>query len=182
MNLIKLLSVIRQALIWFYRTIRIKTDPAGYAQDIGVRLGKNSRLLGIHGGTFGSEPYLVRLGDDVTIAAGVQFITHDGGISVLRSKHGRMDVFGPISVGNNVFIGYGAVILPGVTIGNDVVIGAGAVVTKDIPTGVVAVGVPARTVKSIVEYQDHVLARAIDLSRLSEDERKRLLVSRFVEE
>lgn len=58
----------------------------------------------------------------------------------------------PVHIGSNVWIGAGAVILPGVTIGNDVVIGAGSVVTKDIPSGVVAVGNPCRILREIGEH------------------------------
>ena len=58
----------------------------------------------------------------------------------------------PIHIGNRVWIGAGAIILPGVTIGNDSVIGAGSVVTKDIPSGVVAVGNPCRVLREINEY------------------------------
>ena len=53
-----------------------------------------------------------------------------------------------IAVGENVWLGAGALVLDGVTVGNDVVVGAGAVVTDDLPTGSVAVGVPARVVRT----------------------------------
>ena len=55
----------------------------------------------------------------------------------------------PITIGNNVWIGAGVNILPGVTIGDNTVIGAGSVVTKDIPSNVLAVGNPCRVVKEI---------------------------------
>jgi len=57
----------------------------------------------------------------------------------------------PVHIGNNVWIGAGAVILPGVTIGDNSVIGAGSVVTKDIPANVVAVGNPCRVIREISE-------------------------------
>lgn len=57
-----------------------------------------------------------------------------------------------IKIGNNVYIGQNAMIMPGVTIGNNVIIGAGAIVTHDIPDDVVAIGVPATVKKSINEY------------------------------
>ena len=58
----------------------------------------------------------------------------------------------PIRIGNNVWIGAGAVVLPGVTIGDNTVIGAGSVVTRDIPAGVVAVGNPCRVMREIGEH------------------------------
>lgn len=71
----------------------------------------------------------------------------------------------PVHIGNNVWIGAGAVVLPGVTIGDDVVIGAGSVVTKDIPSGVVAVGNPCRVLREIGEHdrQFYYKDRRIDL-------------------
>jgi acetyltransferase-like isoleucine patch superfamily enzyme len=87
---------------------------------------------------FSSEPYLITLGDRVS-ATRVRFETHDGGVWVARSAHPQIDMVKPIVVGSNVFLGYGAIIMPGVTIGDNVVIGAGAVVTRDIPANSVAV-------------------------------------------
>lgn len=58
----------------------------------------------------------------------------------------------PVHIGNNVWIGAGAVIIPGITIGDDTVIGAGSVVTKDIPSGVVAAGNPCRVLRPIGEH------------------------------
>ena len=57
-----------------------------------------------------------------------------------------------VHIGSNVWIGAGAVILPGISIGNDTVIGAGSIVTKDIPAGVVAVGNPCRILREIGEH------------------------------
>lgn len=58
----------------------------------------------------------------------------------------------PVHIGRNCWIGAGAVILPGVTIGDDVVVGAGSVVTKDLPSGVVAVGNPCKVLREIGEH------------------------------
>lgn len=105
---------------------------------------------------FGTEPYLVSCGNDCLFAGGVHFLTHDGGIKVLNSLNKfdgkRMSKMASVSIGNNVYIGLNALIMPGVKIGDNAIIGAGAVVTHDIPGNVVAVGVPAVVKKSIDDY------------------------------
>ena len=63
-----------------------------------------------------------------------------------------MDNIAPIVIGNNVYIGMGAYIMPGVHIGDNVIVGAGAIVTKDIPSNSVCAGIPARVIKTIDEY------------------------------
>lgn len=104
--------------------------------------------------SFGSEPYLIKLGNQVRVTSGVKFITHDGGVWVLRNngKLPNADIFGKIDIGDNVHIGMNAIIMPGVTIGNNVIIGCGAIVTKNIPDDSVAVGIPARVIESIDTY------------------------------
>lgn len=85
----------------------------------------------------------VVIGDGTQIAPGVQILTADHPReAALRAQ---MLEFGkPVSIGANVWIGAGALILPGISIGDDAIIGAGSVVTRDVPAGAVAVGNPAR--------------------------------------
>jgi acetyltransferase-like isoleucine patch superfamily enzyme len=101
---------------------------------------------------FGSEPFLIHLGNDVTISDGAAFVTHDGGVRVGRHVHPDLHVYGAITVGDRAFIGMRSVVLPGVNIGSDVVVGAGSVVTRDIPSGVVAAGVPCRPLRKTEDY------------------------------
>lgn len=105
---------------------------------------------------FGSEPYLIKIGNKVRITEGVRFITHDGGMWVLRNNGTLKDAdkFGRIVIGNNVHVGLNAVIMPGVTIGDNVIIGVGSIVTKDIPSNSVAVGVPAKVIRTIDGYYE----------------------------
>ncbi len=105
---------------------------------------------------FGSEPYLITIGDKVRITSGVKFYTHDGGAWVLRNLYPDLkdvDVFGEIVIGNNVHIGANCQIMPGVHIGNNVIIGVGTIVTKDVPDNSVVVGVPGKIIKTIDEYR-----------------------------
>jgi len=90
----------------------------------------------------------VHIGDNVMIGPNV-LITTVGHTLSPKGRREKMGVTSPVNIGNDVWIGANVVILPGVTIGNNVVIGAGAVVTKDIPDNSLAVGVPARVIKSI---------------------------------
>lgn len=92
----------------------------------------------------------IYVGDCVMFAPNVVVATAAHPIlPVLRKKGLQYNL--PVHIGNNVWIGAGAIILPGVTIGDDTVIGAGSVVTKDIPSGVVAVGNPCRVLRPIGE-------------------------------
>lgn len=85
------------------------------------------------------EPYLIKIGNDVTITCS-RILTHDAS---LKKKTGYTRV-GKVHIGNNVFIGAGCIILPGVTIGDNCIVGAGTVVAKDVPENSVVVGNPMR--------------------------------------
>lgn len=122
-----------------------------YARKKGVTVGEQCR---IYIKSWGSEPFLVSIGDHVTVTSGVKFITHDGSTCLVKDTQGkRYQRFAPIKVGSHVFIGVNTIVMPGVTIGSNVVIGAGSVVTKDIPDNSVAIGVPAKVVSSFEDYQ-----------------------------
>ncbi|BAV07102.1 galactoside O-acetyltransferase [Filimonas lacunae] len=90
----------------------------------------------------------VTFGDNVFIAPNCGFYTAGHPLDVPQRNKGLEYAY-PIRVGNNVWIGAGVTVLPGVTIGDNTVIGAGSVVTKNIPANVVAVGNPCRVMKSI---------------------------------
>jgi maltose O-acetyltransferase len=89
----------------------------------------------------------VSIGDNSMLASAVQITssTHDYHVRPYRSK--RVDA--PVVIGANVWIGAGAIVLPGVTVGDDSVIGAGSVVTRDVPPGTVVAGAPARTMRTL---------------------------------
>ena len=88
----------------------------------------------------------ITLGDDVFIGPGVQLITENHP----EQPQNRRNVYArPISIGRKVWIGAGAIILPGVTIGENSIVGAGAVVKKDVPANVIVAGVPAKIVRGI---------------------------------
>jgi maltose O-acetyltransferase len=90
----------------------------------------------------------IAIGDDCQLGPNVQLLTayHPTEPEPRRAK---LEAAAPITIGDNVWLGGGAIVLPGVTIGDNSVVGAGAVVTKDVPADVVAVGNPAHVVRSL---------------------------------
>lgn len=132
---------------------RYLMSPVDFMRWQGVKIGENCSIGSYN---FGSEPYLIEIGNHVQITDGVKFFTHGGGW-VLREEYPDFDCFGKIKVGNNVYIGNNALIMPGVSIGNNVVIGAGTVVTKSIPDNSVVVGNPGRIVGDISDFKKKMI-------------------------
>lgn len=104
-----------------------------------------------------ADPELISLGNNVMVASDVSFVNHDIIAAMLNRKYNTnefVNAEGCISIGDNVMIGSGSVILPNVKIGSNVIIGAGSIVTKDIPDNSVAAGVPCKVIgdfEAIVE-------------------------------
>jgi acetyltransferase-like isoleucine patch superfamily enzyme len=136
-----------------------------HARRKGVSVGAGCR---IYIRSFGSEPFLVSIGDRVTITSGVCLLTHDGSTWLIRDADGnRHQRYAPIKIGDDVFIGINAIIMPGVTIGSRVVVGAGAVVTRDIPDGVVVAGNPARIIRDFNNFDKHVRETCVNERELA---------------
>lgn len=161
----------------YYKRIVGRKDPVRYAKKIGVNIKGRLRIYGAVG--WGSEPWLITLGDNVFLTRGTKFITHDGGTLLFRDKVPDLEITKPITVGNNVYFGNDVLVLPGVNIGNNVVIGAGAVVTKDIPDNSVAAGVPARVIKTIDEYFEKLQRESLHVGHLKGEEKDRELMKIF---
>lgn len=139
-------------------------SPIQYAKKIGVNMGNNVHIYGkVHWGT---EPCIITIGNNVHITDGVKFITHDGGTLLFREEVPDLEITKPISIGSNVYLGNSVLIMPGVTIGSNVIIGAGAIVTHDITDNSVAVGVPARVIKTIDEYYEKIKKESLHLGNL----------------
>ena len=152
-------------------------NPTAYWRNKGARIGEGGEIYS--SASLGSEPYLVKIGNNVRINSGVLFITHDGGVWVLRNlkeEYKDIDLIKPIIIGNNVHIGTNAIIMPGVTIGNNCVIGCGAIVTKNIPDNSIAVGVPARVIESIQDYEEKHVQDFIHTKSLSSEDKKKYLL------
>jgi acetyltransferase-like isoleucine patch superfamily enzyme len=107
----------------------------------------------------GTEPYLVKVGNHVAIAADVVFGTHDGAAWVFRDTVPDLQVFGPIVIEDNCIIGLRSIIFPNVRIGRNSVVGAGSVVINDVPPNSIVMGVPARPFGSMDKYREKCLER-----------------------
>ena len=155
-------------------------DPAKYWKKRGLNLGDRCEIYPT--ATFGSEPYLITLGNHVRVNAGVNFVTHDGGVWVLRDLKPDLkdiDLFGKITVGDNVHIGTNSIIMPGVTIGNNCIIGCGAIVTKDIPSNSIAVVIPARVIETIDEYVEKQKTQFLHTKSLDSENKKEAIMKYF---
>ena len=102
-----------------------------------------------------TDPAYTRLGSNVWLT-GCTLIAHDASVIMLNRALGlKLDRVGKIDIRDNVFVGHGSIILPGVTIGPNAIVAAGSVVNRDVPPGTVAAGVPARVVGQL----DALIAR-----------------------
>ena len=161
----------------------LKKSPVAYFRSVGVQIGSGCEIYSSV--SFGSEPYIIKIGNWVRINAGVQFVTHDGGVWVLRNMMPEcqdVDLIKGITVGNNVHIGTNAIIMPGVNIGNNCIIGCGAIVTRDIPDNSVAVGIPARVIESIEEYYEKNKGKFILTKHMTAEEKKQFLLEYLSED
>ena len=144
------------------------------AKKKGLNVGSNF-FLGAGSFLDPSHCFLITIGDNVTLSSNVHVLCHDAS----TKKHLGYTKIGKVCIGNNVFIGANAIILPGVTIGNNVIVGAGSVVTHDIPEGQVWGGNPARFIISIDEYPSKCkkLKRfdsSYRINRINEDQKEEI--------
>lgn len=124
------------------------------ARRAGVTIGTDCRILS---SVVTTEPWLISIGDRVTVSSHVEIVTHDGSGWLVRDHRGRRYRYARVDIGSDVFIGVRAVILPGVRIGDKSIIGSGTVVTKSIPPGSVVAGSPARIVGTWEDFQARTL-------------------------
>lgn len=121
------------------------------------------------------EPYLIEIGNNVTISTNVELITHDN--CAIKLYEDATDFVGKITIGDNCFIGANTVVLPGVSIGENSIIGAGSVVTKSIPSDCVASGNPAKVIGPIARIREKNRNNRMNFKGMTpEDKQKEILI------
>ncbi|MFF3763105.1 sugar O-acetyltransferase [Streptomyces sp. NPDC001922] len=120
---------------------------APFRCDFGYRIAIGPRTFINFGAVF-LDAGPIRIGADVQIGPNVQLLTPTHELDTERRRAGWERAL-PVTIGDNVWLGGGVIVCPGVTIGENTVVGAGAVVTKDLPAGVLAVGNPARVIREL---------------------------------
>lgn len=137
---------------------KLREDPLEGHKRRGLVVGKNFGLMEDvvidH-----SHAWHITIGDDVTLAPRVHILAHDAS----TKRYLGFTRLGKVVIGNRVFVGAGALILPGVIIGDDVIVGAGSVVSHDIPSGKVAAGNPASI---ICDTQDYMARKKEEMSKV----------------
>lgn len=130
------------------RKILNKRTQLEYLKENGLKIGKECYIYSEEG-IDALFPFLIEIGDFVTISTNVRILAHDNSTykQNLHTKIGR------VWIGDRVFIGNGTTILPNIRIGNNVVIGANSLVSRDLPSDGVYAGNPARYICSIEDYK-----------------------------
>ena len=115
--------------------------------DYGTRVRIGARTF-VNYGLTALDVAPITIGDDCQIGPHVQLLTPTHPVEP-QPRRDKLEAARPITIGDNVWLGGGVIVLPGVTIGDNAVVGAGAVVTLDLPANVVAVGHPARVIQRL---------------------------------
>ena len=127
---------------WLYMCDNVEIGRGGCTgPNSNVKIGNH---VGIFEGAIINPSESVEIGDDVGIGAEVMIWTHGAWLDVTQ---GFPSDFGPVKIGNNVWLPARCIVLPNVTIGNDSVIGIGSIINKNIPSGCLAAGSPCKVIK-----------------------------------
>lgn len=168
-----------------YKANKTQASKRQYLRSLGCKVGDGTRFVGP--ANVGNDPFLVEIGADCLISSNVSFLCHDGGVKVLNALgyfDGQwMDSMARIRIGNNCFIGCGAVIMGGVKIGDNVIVGTRSVVTKDVPSGMVVAGMPAKVICTIEEYykKNKERGRFYPTPSMTWEEKKAYLINNVAE-
>jgi acetyltransferase-like isoleucine patch superfamily enzyme len=173
-----------QRRIHFFLTyyVRCRADPVEYLRFLGARIGQGCSIYTPYQ-NLGTEPWLIEIGNNVTLGQGVLLITHDGTSRLFRDRLPEMSPFGnrfgTVVIRDNCFVGNNAIILPGVEIGPDSAVGAGSVVTKSVPPRTIVAGNPAVPIKTLEQYIESYRRRMIPLEATDRDSLRRELTTKL---
>lgn len=159
-----------------------RADKVRYLRRQGVKIGEGCDILN-RIENYGTEPWLIQIGNRVTITNGVGLITHDGSSRLFRdqlpgsSRWGNR--FGTIIIEDNCFIGIDSLILPGVRIGPNSIVGVRSVVTRDVPPFTVVAGVPARPICTLDEYIEKYKYKMVPIQATDREALRKELTTQF---
>ena len=140
----------------------------------GYIIGENCKIYSSLGT---KEPYLIEIGNNVTVAGEVVFITHDNSV-IKVFDGGATDAVGKVKIGDNCFIGARSTILPGVTIADNTIVAAGSVVTKSVQkTGLIIGGNPARIIGKWNNYFEKIQNNCFNFDGKTSSDRKQEILN-----
>jgi len=172
-------SIFRRSVLYVRNILWVRLNPVNYGRRLGVRIGEGCHFLGASEPMFGSEPYLIKIGNNVTLSRGCDFITHDGGVRQFRKIQPDIDVMGTVVIDDDVFVGPNVVFLPDTHLGERCVVGAGSVVKGHFPADSYIAGNPARRTGSVQEYLDRVQKQLVPTSHMNSNEKRVFLENLF---
>ena len=141
----------------------------------GISIGENCYIYSDL--PIGRDCFLLSIGDRVTISNHVTFLQHDASIGV--ATHSQFtDILGKTTIGNDCFIGFGSIIMPGVSLADGTIVGAGSVVTKSVnKSDMIIAGNPARIICSKADFLNKNLKYGVNLDGMSKSD-----IAKYLEE
>lgn len=147
-------------------------SPEAYLKHFGAKVGKHCLISSKN---FGTEPYLITIGDNVQITHGVSIHCHGGG-NIMRREIPDFDAFGKVIIQDWAYIGAYSQIMPGVTIGEGAIVAAGSIVTKSVPPYTIVGGNPARTIGKTEDYIERNTQYNVHTKGMTYEQKKKYLL------
>ena len=171
----KIIQLFRKVILFIY----FKINPIACSRFMGVKIGDNCKIYGNSPNMWGTEPFLIRMGNNVHITDGCKFITHDGGTLILRQHTPDLEITAPIEIGSNVYLGIETIVMPGVKISDNVIVGSRSIVTKNIESNSVVAGIPAKFIKTVSDYHTKLKKQSLRIGNLDRDSKEKELKNIF---